>query len=36
VSAIVDALRGTGVSDITMPATPYQVWSAIQAAKAAK
>jgi carbon-monoxide dehydrogenase large subunit len=36
VSAIVDALRDCGVSDITMPATPYAVWSAIQAAKAAK
>jgi carbon-monoxide dehydrogenase large subunit len=36
VSAIVDALRDYGVSDITMPATPYQVWSVIQAAKAPK
>jgi carbon-monoxide dehydrogenase large subunit len=32
-SAIVDALRDCGVSDITMPATPFKVWSAIQDAK---
>ena len=35
VSAIVDALRDFGVRDITMPATPYTVWQAIQNAKAA-
>jgi aerobic carbon-monoxide dehydrogenase large subunit len=34
ISAITDALREYGVRDITMPATPYKVWSAIQAAKA--
>jgi carbon-monoxide dehydrogenase large subunit len=33
VSAIVDALRDYGVRDITMPATPYAIWQAIQAAK---
>jgi carbon-monoxide dehydrogenase large subunit len=32
-SAILDALRGVGVRDITMPATPYVIWSAIQKAK---
>jgi aerobic carbon-monoxide dehydrogenase large subunit len=34
VSAIVDALRDYGVRDVTMPATPYGVWSAIQEARA--
>jgi carbon-monoxide dehydrogenase large subunit len=34
VSAILDALRELGVRDLTMPATPYTVWSAIQDAKA--
>jgi aerobic carbon-monoxide dehydrogenase large subunit len=34
VSAILDALRGLGVRDIHMPATPYTVWKAIQDAKA--
>jgi aerobic carbon-monoxide dehydrogenase large subunit len=34
VSAIVDALRDYGVRDITMPATPYTIWKAIQAARA--
>ena len=33
VSGILDALRGTGVRDIQMPATPYTIWSAIQNAK---
>jgi aerobic carbon-monoxide dehydrogenase large subunit len=33
-SAILDALRGTGVRDIAMPATPYAIWSAIQKARA--
>ena len=32
-SAILDALRGVGVRDIAMPATPYAIWSAIQDAK---
>jgi carbon-monoxide dehydrogenase large subunit len=35
VSAIVDALRGYGVRNIAMPATPFTVWQAIQDAKAA-
>jgi carbon-monoxide dehydrogenase large subunit len=34
VSAILDALTELGVRDITMPATPYTVWTAIQKAKA--
>ncbi len=34
ISAIVDALRDHGLSDIKMPATPYNVWRAIQAARA--
>ncbi len=34
VSAILDALAELGVRDITMPATPYTVWTAIQKAKA--
>jgi len=34
VSGIVDALREIGVNDITMPATPYTVWRAIQDARA--
>jgi len=34
VSAIVDALSEFGVRDITMPATPFAVWQAIQDAKA--
>ena len=36
VSAIVDALRDYGVRDLKMPATPYRIWQAIQAAKAAR
>ncbi|MGA2892409.1 MAG: xanthine dehydrogenase family protein molybdopterin-binding subunit [Xanthobacteraceae bacterium] len=36
VSAILDALRVCGVDDITMPATPYAIWLAIQNAKARK
>jgi aerobic carbon-monoxide dehydrogenase large subunit len=36
VSAILDALREVGVRDIDMPATPFRVWQAIQAAKDAK
>ena len=36
VSAIVDALRGYGVRDIKMPATPYNIWRTIQGAKNAK
>jgi carbon-monoxide dehydrogenase large subunit len=34
VSAIVDALSVYGIKHVTMPATPFNVWSAIQAAKA--
>jgi carbon-monoxide dehydrogenase large subunit len=34
VSAIIDALRPLGVSEIAMPATPYAIWKAIQDAKA--
>jgi carbon-monoxide dehydrogenase large subunit len=34
VSAILDALDELGVRDITMPATPYAVWTAIRKAKA--
>ncbi|HTS41442.1 MAG TPA: xanthine dehydrogenase family protein molybdopterin-binding subunit [Xanthobacteraceae bacterium] len=34
VSAIVDALHEFGVRDIAMPATPFTIWQAIQAAKA--
>jgi len=33
VSAIVDALKGYGVRDIKMPATPFAVWRAIADAK---
>ncbi len=33
VSAILDALGELGVHDITMPATPYAVWTAIRKAK---
>jgi aerobic carbon-monoxide dehydrogenase large subunit len=36
VSAIVDALSVYGIRNITMPATPYNVWKAIQDAKAAQ
>jgi carbon-monoxide dehydrogenase large subunit len=32
INAIVDALREYGVRDITMPATPQNIWRAIQAA----
>ncbi len=35
VSAIVDALRSLGVTEIEMPATPFRVWQAIQAARCA-
>jgi carbon-monoxide dehydrogenase large subunit len=33
VSAIVDALSVYGIRNITMPATPYTIWKAIQDAK---
>ena len=35
VSAIVDALRVYGIRNITMPATPFNIWKAIQDAKEA-
>ena len=31
-NAVVDALSGLGVHDIQMPASPLNVWNAIQAA----
>jgi aerobic carbon-monoxide dehydrogenase large subunit len=34
VSAILDALSELGVRDITMPATPFAIWTAIRKAKA--
>ena len=34
ISAIVDALKDYGIRDLTMPATPFTVWEAIQDAKA--
>jgi carbon-monoxide dehydrogenase large subunit len=34
ISAIADALRPLGVTDVPMPATPYAVWRAIRAAAA--
>jgi carbon-monoxide dehydrogenase large subunit len=33
INALLDALRPVGVKTIDMPATPFAVWSAIQAAK---
>jgi carbon-monoxide dehydrogenase large subunit len=33
INAIVDALRPMGVNDVKMPATPENVWRAIQAAQ---
>jgi carbon-monoxide dehydrogenase large subunit len=35
INAIVDALSGLGVHDVTMPASPLNVWNAINAARAA-
>jgi carbon-monoxide dehydrogenase large subunit len=32
INAVVDALRGLGVTDVTMPASPHHVWNAINAA----
>jgi carbon-monoxide dehydrogenase large subunit len=34
ISAIVDALKEFGVTDVQMPATPYRVWQTIQNARA--
>jgi carbon-monoxide dehydrogenase large subunit len=33
ISAILDALHDEGVRDIQMPATPFAIWQAIEAAK---
>lgn len=33
INAVVDALSGLGVTDIVMPASPHNVWKAIQAAQ---
>ena len=35
INAIIDALRGDGVTQIDMPATPERVWRALAMAKAA-
>ncbi|ABC21767.1 xanthine dehydrogenase family protein molybdopterin-binding subunit [Rhodospirillum rubrum] len=35
INAVLDALAPLGVSDIAMPATPFRVWRAIEAARAA-
>ena len=35
INAVVDALRGAGVTSIDMPVTPEKVWRAIHEAKAA-
>ncbi len=35
-SAVLDALADLGVAEIDMPATPLRIWSAIEAAKAAR
>src|SRR5262245_19146307 len=35
INAIVDALRPYGIRDVTMPATPFAIWRAIEAARAA-
>lgn len=32
-NAVLDALRPVGVTDMSMPATPHRIWTAIQAAK---
>jgi len=36
ISAVLDALRREGVTDIAMPATPYRIWQALQRARAGK
>jgi carbon-monoxide dehydrogenase large subunit len=36
ISAILDALRDCGVREITMPATPFKVWTAISESRAAR
>jgi len=35
-NAIMDALKDFGVEHMDMPATPYRIWHAIQAAKSAR
>ncbi|HEX6000169.1 MAG TPA: xanthine dehydrogenase family protein molybdopterin-binding subunit [Hyphomicrobiaceae bacterium] len=35
-NAVMDALRPLGVKELDMPATPFKVWQAIEAAKAAR
>jgi carbon-monoxide dehydrogenase large subunit len=35
-AAVLDALKGLGVTHMDMPATPHRVWHAIQAARAAE
>jgi carbon-monoxide dehydrogenase large subunit len=32
INALLDALRPLGVKQVEMPATPFAIWSAIQAA----
>jgi carbon-monoxide dehydrogenase large subunit len=36
VNAVVDALRGLGVTDVRMPCTPERVWRAVEDARAAR
>jgi len=36
INALLDALRGQGVQDITMPATPERVWRALKEARGAR
>jgi carbon-monoxide dehydrogenase large subunit len=33
INAVMDALSGTGIEHIDMPATPQRVWAAIRAAR---
>ena len=35
-NAVVDALSDYGIRDVAMPATPFRIWQAIQAAEAAR
>jgi carbon-monoxide dehydrogenase large subunit len=35
-NAVLDALAPLGIHELDMPATPYLVWSAIQAARATR
>ena len=32
INAVVDALSGLGITDVPMPASPHNVWKAMQAA----